>query len=147
MVWTRHPNIPNNKPKLTLQPPKMDYLQKHPNQMATQRIQTNIQTNKQPKTTRTINTMSQEDIKQYLLNKRLSGDEGFFTLKQIRDSLKEGKNNVHKNINKLYFYGVIELETTIDRDLRYGTKSKWLRELIFPRRFRISKKYLNENKH
>lgn len=90
--------------------------------------------------------MSQEEIKQYLLNKRLGGDEGFFTIKQIRDNLKEGKNNVHKNINKLYFYGIVELETTIDRDLQYGTKSKWLRELIFPRRFRISKKILNENK-
>jgi hypothetical protein len=91
--------------------------------------------------------MSQEEIKTFLLNKRLSGDEGFFTLKQIRDQLKEGKNNVHKNINKLYFYGIVELETTIDRDLQYGTKSKWLRELIFPRRFRIAKKILNENKH
>jgi len=78
--------------------------------------------------------MSQEDIRNYLLNKRLGGDNNFFTSKQIRDQLKEGKNNLHKNLNKLYLYGIIELETTLDRDLQYGTKYRFVRELIFPRR-------------
>lgn len=90
--------------------------------------------------------MSQEEIKQWLLNKRLSGNHTFFTAKEIRDHIKEGKNNLHKNLNKLYLYGFIELETTIDRDLQYGTKYRFIRELIFPRRFRISTKLLKQNK-
>lgn len=90
--------------------------------------------------------MSQEEIKQYLLNKRLSGDESFFTLKQIRDNLKEGKNNIHKNINKLYWFGIVELETTIDRDLQYGTRHRFIRELIFPRRFRIHNNIYKQHK-
>lgn len=93
--------------------------------------------------------MSQEEIKKYLLNKRLSGCEDFYTIKEICNNLTEGKKNIHKNINKLYFHGIIELETTWDRDLRYGTKHRFIRELLFPRRFRISqhiyKQYKNNN--
>jgi hypothetical protein len=52
--------------------------------------------------------MSQEQVFNFLKNKRLSGDDSFFTYAEIQDGINTDKESIRKDVIKLLLYGFLE---------------------------------------
>lgn len=61
-------------------------------------------------------SMAQNDIVEVLKEKRLSGDDAFYSVNEIKDFLvdygKCGSNHVYGQVKKLHLYGVLTVHTT-----------------------------------
>jgi len=60
--------------------------------------------------------MSQSDIYDFLHNKRLSGDQGYYTVNDLFSILKINKRSLRVKINKLYWYGYLEVIRNTDNN-------------------------------
>ena len=53
--------------------------------------------------------MSQAEILNFLVRKRLSGDESFFTAKDIVKATKSTGRNIYSHINKIAWWGGVDV--------------------------------------
>lgn len=54
-------------------------------------------------------SMSQSEVFEFLKNKRLSGDDSYFSAKDICKSLNLSRNSVYDDLLKLRIYGFLEI--------------------------------------
>lgn len=79
--------------------------------------------------------MGQSDIIDFLRNKRLSGDDSYFSVHEISKGLSNGSSlyhNVRKSLYNLVRMGIVETQAS-------GDVFEWVRV------FRLSDKYLEED--
>ena len=79
--------------------------------------------------------MGQADILEFLRNKRLTGDESFFSIHEIAKGLNGGSpqyHNIRKSLYNLVKHNIVEVKNA-------GDVFEWYKT------FRINEKYLEEN--